>query len=330
MKSLLKVVVALAAIGLLLGASAGAQDASAPTPHTNGQNIHIFPTVSQHMAAPPPPQPLLYHTGGPVMQNGVSLFAIYWIPPTLQSGGATTLTAHYQTIQKNMLSDYPGHGIDNNNTQYYQVIGSKKYIQNKGSAAATTFVDTNAYPASGCSDSVTPGNCITDAQLQAEVQRVMTLKGWTGGLNKMYFVYTSTGEGSCFDSTSSTCAYTAYCAYHGFFTSGTTPVVYANMPYADPNYCYASLNGQTSPNNDIPADAAANVSSHELTEAITDPELNAWFDSGGNEIGDICAWDFGLVFTWDGGNANQMWNGHFYTLQTEYDNNAVACVQVGP
>jgi len=333
MKKMLKAGAGLVVIGLLTFASAGAQDAaSQATPHTNGQPFHAFPTVIQHMnAAPPPPQPLIYHTGGPVMQNGVTLYSIFWVPPTLQSGAKTSLTAHYESIQTRMLSDYPGHGIDNNNTQYYQTIASKTtYIQNKGGAAAISYVDTDAYPSSGCSDSVTPGNCITDAQLEAEIAKVMTAKGWTGGLNKMFFVYTSTGEGSCFDSTSSSCAYTAYCAYHSYFLSGSTPVIYANMPYANPTYCYASLNGQTSPNNDIPADAAANVSSHELSEAITDPELDAWYDSGGNEIGDICAWNFGLTFTWDAAKANEMWNGHFYTLQTEYDNNAAACVQVGP
>jgi len=331
MKKVLKAVAGLAVMGLLTYASAGAQDAaSQATPHTNGQNFHAFPTVSEHFAAPPPPQPLVYHTGGPVMQNGVTLYSIFWIPAKLQSGAKTTLTAHYQAIQKQMLGDYPAHGIDNNNTQYYQVIAGKKtYIQNKGSAGPF-YVDTNAYPASGCSDSVTPSNCITDAQLVTEVARVMALKGWTGGLNKMFFVYTSTGEGSCFDSSSSSCAYTQYCAYHSYFLNGSTPIVYANMPYADPNYCYSSFTGQTSPNNDIPADAAANVSSHELTEAITDPELDAWYDSTGAEIGDICAWNFGVSFTWDGGLANEMWNGHFYTMQTEYDNNSASCVQVGP
>jgi hypothetical protein len=30
------------------------------------------------------------------------------------------------------------------------------------------------------------------------------------------------------------------------------------------------------------------------------------------------------------GNANQMWNGRFYTLQTKYDNSQLGCVQVGP
>jgi hypothetical protein len=65
--------------------------------------------------------------------------------------------------------------------------------------------------------------------------------------------------------------------------------------------------------------------SHEFTEAITDPELNAWFTAQGNEIGDhLCAYDYGLFYNWDGGNANQMWNSRFYMLQTEYDNNQPA------
>jgi hypothetical protein len=73
-----------------------------------------------------------------------------------------------------------------------------------------------------------------------------------------------------------------------------------------------------------------NVTSHEITEANTDPELNAWWDSGnGEEIGDLCAWRFGTN-TWDAGLANQMWNGRFYDLQLEYDNHTSGCVQVGP
>src|SRR5262249_6310205 len=39
--------------------------------------------------------------------------------------------------------------------------------------------------------------------------------------------------------------------------------------------------------------ALANVSGHELSEALTDPHLNAWFDSGGAENSDKCAWSFG-------------------------------------
>jgi len=294
------------------------------------QSAHIFPSVPHHAslaALLSDPGPLNYN-GGPVMTSAKT-YAIFWVPATLQTGAATSLTAHYQTVQKNFLGDYAAHTLAANDAQYYQTIAGKTtYIKDVG-AFGGFYVDTNPYPASGCSDSVTPGNCITDAQLEAEIQRVMTLKGWTGGLGNIFFVYTSTGEGSCFDSSGSSCAYTQYCAYHSYFTNTLTSqvVVYGNEPFANTTYC--QVPGTPSPTSDPTADAAANVTSHELTEAITDPELDAWFTSQGNEIGDICAWNYGTN-TWKSGGANQMWNGRFYELQLEFDNHAGGCVQVGP
>ncbi len=41
------------------------------------------------------------------------------------------------------------------------------------------------------------------------------------------------------------------------------------------------------------ASQTINVTSHEEMEAASDPELNAWIDSSGQEIGDKCAWQFG-------------------------------------
>jgi hypothetical protein len=316
------VAILLAILALSLVASAQ----QSPLTLSNGtKSAHIFPTVGMKAALPFAGGPLAYH-GGPVLQT-VNTYAIFWIPAHLQNGGATSMSAGYQTVEKNMLTDYPGHGIDNNNTQYYQGTTTKKYIQNAGKLAAT-YVDTNLYPASGCSDSATPGNCITDAQLESEIARVMALKGWTGGLTNMFLVFTSSGEGSCFDNTNTSCAYVQYCAYHSFFTnSGGATVVYSNEPYGNTTVCQTSA--AKSPNNNPAADAAATAASHELTEAITDPLLNAWFDSSGNEIGDICAYIYGSN-TWDAGLANEAWNGHFYELQTEYDNHVAGCVQVGP
>ena len=66
-----------------------------------------------------------------------------------------------------------------------------------------------------------------------------------------------------------------------------------------------------------------------LPLAISDPELNALFTAQGNEIGDLCAYSYG-VNSWDSGLANQMWNGNFFELQTEFDNHTGTCVQVGP
>ena len=104
-------------------------------------------------------------------------------------------------------------------------------------------------------------------------------------------------------------------------------MIYANMPYGNPSTC--QVPGTPSPNGDVAADTVATAASHELTEAITDPELNAWYTAQGNEIGDLCAYNYG-VNSWDSALANQMWNGRFYELQMEFDNHAGSCVQVGP
>lgn len=286
----------------------------------------------------PPVGALTYH-GGPVMTTAVT-YAIFWTPPTLQNGAGSGLSSTYENIVTSFLSLYPGHSIANNNTQYYDVTGGPfffhftNYITNTGSLGGS-YVDTTPYPASACSDSVTPGNCLTDAQIQAEVSKVMAAQGWTGGLNHIFFVYTGSGEGSC---SGSSCAYTDYCAYHGHFTSGSTPVLYGNMPYAAAGYCQAG----TSPNGAPDGDAAASITSHELTEAMTDPELNAWYSSNGSEIGDLCAWNYGTN-SWAGGLANEFWPvslspfiifgrrpADSFELQMEYDNHTASCVQVGP
>src|SRR5579863_8480869 len=138
---------ALCATGSLLVCAAAAQEASPLTLRSSdGHAIHILPTVSMAPALPPDVGPLVYH-GGPVMQASLTTYAIFWVPATLQTGGTTTMTAHYQTVQTNLLRDYPAHGIDNNNTQYYQATGTgvKQYIQNKGGLGGT-YVDTDPYP----------------------------------------------------------------------------------------------------------------------------------------------------------------------------------------
>src|ERR1019366_8631021 len=40
-------------------------------------------------------------------------------------------------------------------------------------------------------------------------------------------------------------------------------------------------------------DGMLSVVAHELEEATTDPQLNAWYDSSGAENADKCAWTFG-------------------------------------
>ncbi len=303
----------------------------------DGTVAHAFPTVSRYAkmlaASPRDTGPLVYHSGGVIMPY-VHIYTIYWAPPKLQNGTATSIPASYMNILNTLAREYPEHGIDNNSTQYYQIAGSpavKTYITTFGTYAGT-YTDTSAYPASHCDDQVTGTNCIDDADIQAEVKKVLNLKGWVGGLGNIYVVFTAPNEGSCFaaNDTPGNCAFTGYCAYHSHI-SGTTPVVYANEPYSILADCQNP--GQPSPNNNAVADTQTSTTSHEITEAITDPEGNAWFTAGGSEIGDLCAYNYGTN-SWDSNKANEMWGGYFFELQMEFDNHQFSpqgtCEQVGP
>lgn len=65
-----------------------------------------------------------------------------------------------------------------------------------------------------------------------------------------------------------------------------------------------------------------NVAAHELEEAVTDPQLNAWYDNGGNENADKCAWKFGTSYTAaNGSKANmKLADGHDYYIQQNWLN----------
>ena len=56
---------------------------------------------------------------------------------------------------------------------------------------------------------------------------------------------------------------------------------------------------------------------------------DAWLDASGDEVADICAWNFGspLGTALDGQPYNQLINGHEYELQQEYSNDGSQCLQ---
>jgi hypothetical protein len=306
-----------------------------------GHTAHVFPqkgSVTQ-LAATTDAGPLLYH-GGPIMPK-VTLFTIYWLPSKLPNGQPATMVSGYQTILNNVAADYVGHDLSSITTQYYQTISGKTtYVSGLPSevlgtgSLGGTYVDTDPYPASICKMPAFPGNCLDDAQLQAELLKVLKLRGWTAGLDRMYLVFTAKGLGSCMDAAGKSCDTpgSGYCAYHSHTTLSGVPVIYGNMPYANPVGCSGT---KSSPNNNVDADTESTAVTHEVSEAITDPEGTGWLTAKGNEIGDLCAYNYGTN-TYDGGKANQFWNGHYYEVQREFDNHlyyALAlpgCSQVGP
>jgi hypothetical protein len=249
-------------------------------------------------------------------------YAIYWIP------SGYSVDANYESVINRFLGDVAAASGGQTNvysvaTQYYDNAAAIHYQ----SAFAGAYVDTDPFPSSGCSDgSSTDRVCLTDDQIQAEIQKVLTARGWHGGRTTVFFVMTPDGVGSCFDNVTDQCTTTAYCAYHsGFFDANNEPVIYANEPYdATIPGCWDG----TSPNGDD-ADATVNTLSHEQNEAITDPAGDAWINAGGQEIGDICAWHYGTALGGSLGTDayNQVINNDHYWLQEEYSNEGSTCLQ---
>jgi hypothetical protein len=64
----------------------------------------------------------------------------------------------------------------------------------------------------------------------------------------------------------------------------------------------------------------ASVMAHELEEAVSDPHLNAWYDSSGNENADKCAWTFGTTYISGNGVANMTLGSMNYLIQQNWVN----------
>ncbi|HEV8360947.1 MAG TPA: hypothetical protein VGR28_10880 [Candidatus Thermoplasmatota archaeon] len=81
----------------------------------------------------------------------------------------------------------------------------------------------------------------------------------------------------------------AYCAWHSVTTYDGAPIAYTDLPYMTDA---GGACGQNFVNNG-PAgllDGVSIVAGHEFEEMVTDPQIDAWYDSNGLENADKCAW----------------------------------------
>ena len=294
-------VVALAGLGLALTSSSGA--AASPA-HT--RILGAVPHTAQLARAP------------------------HLLSKAIRAAGPTTLTfgAAYQNVIDQYFTDiaHDSGGVSNVYsvaTQYYDNPGPV-HIQYQ-TAVGGSYVARDPLPANGCDDGADP-YCLTDKQLQDEIQNVLIATGWHGGTDHVFFLMTPNGIGSCFDAFGQ-CSTDTFCAYHSAFAnSNNEATIYANEPYEGP------YPGCTDPTqgfpNDQDADTTVNTISHEHNEAITDPFGDGWLGGDGvSENGDLCAYGFGTQ-TGTGVNAyNQLIDGHPYDLQQEYSNQDNGCIQ---
>ncbi len=136
----------------------------------------------------------------------------------------------------------------------------------------------------------------------------------------VYFLFTSTGAG-----------HVNYCAWHSWGTcSNGAQVQVAYMPNIDG---IAGCDPQdTWTTNAQGLAALANVTSHEWSEARTDPRGDGWYDGGGAENGDKCAWAFDSKVTLKNGSQWKLqgeWSNHAYDTSTGFANTSgqLGCLQ---
>ena len=264
--------------------------------------------------------------GGPVLQWNRT-HVIFWQP----SGSGLTFDQGYESLIVTFLQNVAAASRDPASVygltgQYGDRHGPAAYASAYGGAVPAT----DPLPPNGCTNPPsTPPRwsvCLTDGQLQREIERVVRGHHLPHGPNDVYFLVTPNGLGDCEFSGSINCALggeiNGYCGYHSQTNDGL--VLYAVIPYnAVPGHCQSDNprpNGST-------ADPAISTISHEQAEMITDPLGNAWVQPNtGEEIGDLCLTNFGPPI---GGSGNTAWNedvggGHYY-LQEEWSNHNGGC-----
>jgi hypothetical protein len=255
----------------------------------------------------------------------------------LSAPDALTFDPSYQSLIDRYFTDVQAASGTASNvysvaTQYADASGPIQYQSTFGGA----YVDKDPLPASDCTDGV-DAFCLTDRQLQIELQKVLTAAGWHGSPSNMFFLMTPAGVGTCASGLSNQCSSNAFCAYHSdFFDVSGEDVIYADEPYEGPlGGCGGDTPARSGTGfgfpNDQDADTTINTISHEHTEALTDPFGDAWYAySGVNyEIGDLCAYFYGpeLGIAANGQPYDQVINRHDYSLQEEYSNADAGCAQ---
>jgi hypothetical protein len=207
-----------------------------------------------------------YH-GGPVMLGTVNIYYIWY---GNWAGNSAT------TILPDLVGDLNGSGYEHINTTYSD--GSNNHVSGNLALAGQTTV--SAYL----------GTSLTDAQIFQVVTDTPAKGTFPSDSSAIYFVLTSA------DVTASSGFCTQYCGWHTHGANGGKDIKYAFV--GNPDRCPSSCAEQTTgPNGNAGADGMASIIAHESEEAISDPDLNAWYDRRGNENADKCAWTFGTEST---------------------------------
>ena len=220
---------------------------------------------------------MTYHNGL-ILQNPL-VRPIFW---------GTSWASYIGDKMTGMDNFYTGFNLSNfagSNTEYKDYTG--KFVTNS-SSSLVHLIDNSAASGGGSTSAILAAVCRNITSPVA---------------NGYYPVYTDIPRGSA-----------GYCAWHSAGTCGGVQVTFAFFWKLDGD---AGCDPQdTSNGHSQGLSAIANVSAHELSEAVTDPySTGAWYDAQGYENADKCAWVFHT-------NSNVFSNGTSWKVQGNWSNAA--------
>jgi hypothetical protein len=261
-------------------------------PSGKGWGIAVERSNAAGKAKPTRGNGISYH-GGPLILGTTNVYYIWY---GNWSGNSAT------TILTDLANNIGGSPYFNINTTYYN--GSNVHVSNSVHYAGSTI------------DSYSRGTSLSDSAIQGVVSDAISSGRLPKDTNAVYFVLTSS------DVTASSGFCTQYCGWHTHGAIAGSDIKYSFV--GNPDRCPSACEAQTTgPNGNAGADGMASIISHELEEAVTDPDLNAWYDTRGQENADKCAWTFGTTSTASNGSKYNMTLGpRNYLIQQNWVNSS--------
>ena len=243
-----------------------------------------------------------YH-GGPVMRDkkGQNIYILWY-------GDWATQSPTGKSIIHDLINNVTGTAYYNINTTYYSDNKKKHKVQNKVTLKGE---------ADDAAKSM--GSALSDTAIRTLISNAITSGKLPSDVNGIYFLLTTKDV----NATSGFC--TAYCGWHTHTSVAGTDIKYSFV--GDAARCLSACAAQsTSPNDNPGVDGMASVVMHEMEEAATDPDLNAWWQtSTGMENADKCAWTFGTELTAPNGSKyNVQWGPRKFLIQRNWVNAAPA------
>lgn len=286
-------IVLLVALGLV-ALSTTAQASSKPTLHVGNPSGLVPPRGGKGKPVRGSNKLLVWHNGA-VLASGAAVTAIYWGPKWANSSFAGDKVSGLQT--------------------FYQGVGGSNYANTN-----TEYTDSSGQVSSAVSYSgkVTDlSSTPSGAPSTSQVATVVANNVKSPSPNGFYAVYSDIPRGNA-----------GYCAWHSWGTINGVLTQFGFFfsldgdPGCDP--------GDTSGKHSQGLAALANVSGHELSETLTDPDGGGWFAHSGDENADECAWTFGHpLLTFKNGSQWRVqgnWSNNAFSAGTSYLGSGSGCI----